>query len=377
MNDKVRVLVVDDSALMRKLIPQSLSNDPAIEVVGTAMDGLIGLRKIQEFRPDVVTLDLEMPRMDGLEMLRQITRKYQIPVIVVSAHSEQGAALTLKALSLGAFDSVTKPRNVSFGQIQPVALELADKIKAAAASGVPRLIAAATAIPRKAPRRPSAVSRWPSHIIAIGISTGGPNALQYLLPQLPVDFSGCLLIVQHMPEGFTDMFARRLDESSAIEVKEAQSGDLLLAGRALISPGNHHLKVRRLQHGNVAVLVDQSPVNGHRPSVDVLFQSVAQEFGSKAVAVLMTGMGDDGAAGMRAIQSAGGFTIAQSPDSCVVDSMPRAAIDRGWAMRVVPLSGLACVLQNKCSLAQSLIEPVPLAFTENSFAAEAAVRRRS
>jgi two-component system chemotaxis response regulator CheB len=362
---------------MRKLIPQALMHDPAIEVVGTAMDGLIGLRKIQEFRPDVVTLDLEMPRMDGLEMLRQITRKYQIPVVVVSAHSEQGASLTLKALALGAFDSVTKPRNVSFGQVQPIALELADKIKAAAASGVPRLIAAAAAIPRKEPRSLSAASRWPSHIVAVGVSTGGPNALQYLLPQLPPDFSGCLLIVQHMPEGFTDMFARRLDESSAIEVKEAQSGDLLLAGRALISPGNHHLKVRRLPQGNIAVLVDQPPVNGHRPSVDVLFQSVAQEFGSKAVAVLMTGMGDDGAAGMRAIRAAGGFTIAQSLDSCVVDSMPRAAIDRGWAMRVVPLSGLACVLQTKCSLAQSLIEPVPLALTENSFAAEAAVRRRS
>ena len=377
MSAKVRVLVVDDSALMRKLIPQTLMHDPAIEVVGTAMDGLIGLKKIQELRPDVVTLDLEMPRMDGLEMLRQITRKYQIPVIVVSAHTEQGASLTLKALALGAFDSVTKPRNVSFGQIGPIGFELAGKIKAAAASGVPRVLAAASVNPRKAPRALSANLRWPSHIIAIGISTGGPNALQYLLPQLPGDFSGCLLIVQHMPEGFTDMFARRLDEASAIEVKEAQSGDLLLAGRALISPGNHHLKVRRLQQGNIAVLVDQPPVNGHRPSADVLFHSVAQEFGTKAISVLMTGMGDDGAAGMCAIQAAGGFTIAQSPDTCVVDSMPRAAIERGCVMRVVSLSSLACVLQTKCSLAQALAEPVALAFAENSFAGEAAARRRS
>lgn len=376
MNPKVRVLVVDDSALMRKLIPQTLQHDPSIEVVGTAMDGLIGLKKIQELRPNVVTLDLEMPRMDGLEMLRQITRKYQVPVIVVSAHSEQGAALTLKALGLGAFDSVTKPRNASVGQLEQIAFELAGKIKAAAASGVPNVLAEASAIRRKEPRALSTKPRWPSHIIALGISTGGPQALQYILPQLSGDFSGCLLIVQHMPEGFTDMFARRLDESSAIEVKEAQSGDLLLAGRALISPGNHHLKVRRLQHGNIAVLVDQPPVNGHRPSVDVLFQSVAQEFGSKAISVLMTGMGDDGAAGMSAIRAAGGFTIAQSPDSCVVDSMPRAAIERGYAMRVVPLSNLASVLQAKCSLAQALAEPVALAFSGNSSVGEAAARRR-
>lgn len=377
MNSKVRVLVVDDSALMRKLIPQTLLRDSSIEVIGTAMDGLIGLKKIQELRPDVVTLDLEMPRMDGLEMLRQITRKYQVPVIVVSAHSELGASLTLKALALGAFDSVIKPRNGSLGQIEQIAGELAAKIKAAAAAGVPRLLASAPVSPQKKPRIPSKTRRWPSHIVAVGISTGGPNALQYLLPQLPGDFSGCLLIVQHMPEGFTDTFARRLDESSALEVKEAQSGDLLLAGRALISPGNQHLKVRRLQHGNIAVLVDLPPVNGHRPSVDVLFQSVAQEFGPQAISVLMTGMGDDGAAGMCAIQAAGGLTIAQSPDTCVVDSMPRAAIERGCAMRVVSLSSLACVLQTKCPPEEALPEPIALAFSENLFAGAAAARRRS
>jgi len=377
MNPKVRVLVVDDSALMRKLIPQTLLHDPSIEVVGTAMDGLIGLRKIQELRPNVVTVDLEMPRMDGLEMLRQITRKYQVPVIVVSAHTEQGASLTLKALALGAFDFVTKPRDIASGRIEQIASELAEKIKAAAASGVPKVLSAAPVIPQKEPRSLSTNLRWPSRIIAVGISTGGPNALQYLLPQLPGDFPGCLLIVQHMPEGFTDMFARRLDESSALEVKEAQSGDLLLAGRALISPGNQHLKVRRLQHGNIAVLVDQPPVNGHRPSVDVLFHSVAREFGPQAISVLMTGMGDDGAAGMCAVQAAGGFTIAQSPDSCIVDSMPRAAIECGCAMRVVSLSGLSCVLQTKCSPEKALAEPAALAFSENSFAGAVAARRRS
>jgi len=356
MSEKLRVLVVDDSALMRKLIPQTLLHDPSIEVVGTAMDGLIGLRKIEELRPHVVTLDLEMPRMDGIEMLRQITRKHRVPVIVVSAHTEQGATLTLKALSLGAFDFVTKPQEAASGKLQQIASELALKIKVAAASGAPKMIITVPSTRRKEARRFSTAPRWPSRIVAIGVSTGGPNALQYLFSQLPEDFPGCLLVVQHMPEGFTDMFARRLDESSAIEVKEAQSGDLLLAGRALICPGNRHLKVRRMEHGDIAVLVDQPRVNGHRPSVDVLFHSVAQEFGSKAVAVLMTGMGDDGAAGLGAIKNAGGFTIAQSPDTCVVDSMPRSAIERGFVSRVVSLSGIASMLQSRCMPEQSSAE---------------------
>jgi two-component system, chemotaxis family, protein-glutamate methylesterase/glutaminase len=348
MSQKIRVLVVDDSALMRKLIPQTLIDDPTIEVVGTAMDGIIGLRKIEELRPHVVTLDLEMPRMDGIEMLRQITGKHRVPVIVVSAHTEEGAALTLKALSLGAFDFVTKPQDAAVGRLRQIASELALKIKVAAASGAPKMI---ITVPTPKPKEPHAFStkpRWPSRIVALGISTGGPNALQYLFSQLPADFPGCLVVVQHMPEGFTDMFARRLDESSAIEVKEAQSGDLLLAGRALICPGNRHMKVRRMEHGDVAILVDQPRVNGHRPSVDVLFNSVAHEFGAKAVAVLMTGMGEDGAAGLGAVQAAGGFTVAQSPDTCVVDSMPRSAIQRGFAARVISLPALASFLQSKC-----------------------------
>jgi two-component system chemotaxis response regulator CheB len=208
-------------------------------------------------------------------------------------------------------------------------------------------------------RKASVMPNWPSRVVAIGISTGGPNALQYLFSQLPEDFPGCLLVVQHMPEGFTDMFARRLHESSAIEVKEAQSGDLLLAGRALICPGNRHMKVRRMEHGNIAILVDQPRVNGHRPSVDVLFQSVAQEFGSNAIAVLMTGMGDDGAAGLGEVRSAGGLTLVQSPDSCVVDSMPRSAIERGFASRIVSLSNLSGVLQSKCAVERAPAEPVP------------------
>jgi two-component system chemotaxis response regulator CheB len=364
MSAKIRVLVVDDSALMRKLIPQALLHDPSIEVVGTAMDGEIGLKKIAELRPHVVTLDLDMPRMDGIEMLREITRKHRVPVIVVSSQTDRGATLSLKALALGAFDFVAKPQDAAAGRIDQIAAELAMKIKVAASSGAPKMIITVPSPKRKDPRRNS-LPHWPTRICAIGVSTGGPNALQYLFSQLPEDFPGCLLVVQHMPEGFTEMFAQRLNESSAIEVKEAQSGDLLLAGRALVCPGNRHMKVRRMDHGNVAILVDAPRVNGHRPSVDVLFQSVAHEFRNNALAILMTGMGDDGAAGMGAVQSAGGITVAQSPESCVVDSMPRSAIERGFASRVVSLSNLSSVLQSKCLPERPVAEPVA-ANRENS-----------
>ena len=374
MSEKIRVLVVDDSALMRKLIPQVLQDDPTITVVGTAMDGAIGLKKIEELHPHVVTLDLDMPRMDGIEMLRQIMRKHHVPVIVVSAQTTASASLTLKALALGAFDFVTKPADAATGRIEQIAAELALKIKVAASSGAPKMIITVPTPKRKLGR--TSMPRRPSRVVAIGISTGGPNALQYLFSQLPEDFPGCLLVVQHMPEGFTDMFARRLDESSAIEVKEAQSGDLLLAGRALICPGNRHMKVRRMDHGDIAILVDQPRVNGHRPSVDVLFNSVAQEFGASAVAVLMTGMGDDGAAGLGALKAAGAITIAQSPDTCVVDSMPRAAIQRGFASRVVSLSNLASVLQSKCVPERSAQEPVGAAAESGVSGDSGASRRR-
>jgi two-component system, chemotaxis family, protein-glutamate methylesterase/glutaminase len=268
---------------------------------------------------------------------------------VVSAYSDQSASITLKALQLGAFDFVTKPQEAASGRLEQIAAELAMKIKVAVSAGAPKMIITVPSSKRKEPRPFSTQPRWPSRIVALGVSTGGPNALQYLFAQLPGDFPGCLLVVQHMPEGFTEMFAQRLNESSAIEVKEAQSGDLLLAGRALICPGNRHMKVRRMEHGDVAILVDHPRVNGHRPSVDVLFQSVAQEIGARSIGVLMTGMGDDGAAGMAAIQAAGGFTIAQSPETCVVDSMPRAAIDRGWATRVASLPAVAGILQAQCA----------------------------
>jgi two-component system, chemotaxis family, protein-glutamate methylesterase/glutaminase len=348
MSERVRVLVVDDSALMRKMIPQILSRDPQIEVVGTAMDGAFGLKKIAELRPHVVTLDLDMPRMDGVEMLRAITGKHHVPVIIVTSQTEESTRSALKALALGAFDFVAKPVDAASGRIEAIADELALKIKVAATTGAPKLILTVTSEKRKGTRA-IAERPFPSRVAALGVSTGGPAALQYLFAQLPEDFPGCLLVVQHMPENFTNMFAKRLDESCAIEVKEARSGDLLLAGRALICPGNHHMKVKHMPHGDVVVLDDMPPVNGHRPSVDVLFRSMAREFGKSSLAVIMTGMGEDGVAGLGEIQAAGGITLAQSSDSCVVDSMPRSAVERGFADKVVSLSSLAGVLLAHCA----------------------------
>jgi two-component system, chemotaxis family, protein-glutamate methylesterase/glutaminase len=343
MSERVRVLVVDDSALMRKLIPAILASDPSIEVVGTAMDGAFALKKIEELRPDVVTLDLEMPRMDGMETLRLIMQRAPIPVILFSTHSKEGAYSTFKALALGAIDFVAKPKDAAAGHLDVIADQLIEKIKVAKRAGRSKLAAPvfADATPqKKAARAPLP----PNRIIAIGISTGGPNALQFMLSQIPGDFPASLVVVQHMPEGFTEMFSRRLDECCAIDVQEAKSGDLLVAGRALICPGNRHMMVRRMPRGDMAVLSDGPAVNGHRPSADVLFHSVAQEFGLTAVGVIMTGMGDDGAEGLGAIKAAGGMTIAQSEDSCIVSGMPHAAIQKGHVNKVVPLDGLGAYL---------------------------------
>jgi two-component system chemotaxis response regulator CheB len=334
----IRVLVVDDSALMRKMIPDILSSDPAIEVAGTAMDGLFALKKIGELRPDVVTLDIDMPRMDGIEALRRIVSEYGTPVVMVSSLSKKDAALTFQALEIGAFDYVTKPRDAISVTINEIGQALIAKVKAAAGKrpAVRRVRAPMPPVKKEPkPRRESA-----ERVLALGISTGGPNALSYLLPQIPGDFPAGILIVQHMPEGFTEMFASRLDALCSIEVKEARDGDIILPGRALIARGNRHLKVKRMPLGSIAVLSDGPPVSGHRPSADVLFRSVAAEYGAKATGLIMTGMGSDGADGIGEIRARGGITIAQDEASCVVFGMPKAAIELGHITDVVPLQKL-------------------------------------
>lgn len=328
---------------MRKLLAQILESDAGIEVIGTASNGEFALRKIEELQPDVVTLDLEMPGLNGIGVLKQIVRKHTTRVVVVSSFSTAGASITLKALALGAVDFVAKP--IDFvARIPQVTEELVAKIKVAAESH-----AVQTLLPGSRPRveKPASLSGRPAaKIFAIGISTGGPYALEYVLSQLPSAFPGALVVVQHMPEGFTGLFARRLDDACAIQVKEAQGGDLLLAGRALICPGNRHIRVKRLPLGNVVTLSDEERVNGHRPSVDVLFRSVAKEFARESVAILMTGMGDDGAEGMGDIKEAGGMTLTQSEDSCVVYGMPKSAVERGYSQKTVGLKEIPRILES-------------------------------
>ncbi len=352
----IRVLVVDDSALMRRLIPQLIESDSELHVVATAMDGAFALKKIQEYRPDVITLDLEMPRMDGIETLRQIMRVHPVPVVVVSAHTQQGAATTFKALNMGAFDFIAKPRDVLAEGMQEIGADLIQKVKAAVASPLRRRTQ--PALPgistQPKPKRANSALVPAKKVVAIGISTGGPNSLEYMFSHLPAEFPAAIVVVQHMPAGFTDPFARRLNESCALEVKEAHSGDILVAGRVLICPGDRHMKLRRMPLGDVVVLSRDEQVNGHRPSVDVLFRSAAEEFGPNAMGVLMTGMGEDGAEGLGAMKAAGAMTLAQDEASSIVFGMPRAAIERGYANRIVSLEDMASTLIAHCGSASAV-----------------------
>lgn len=334
----VRVLVVDDSALMRKMIPQLLSSDPCIEVVGTAMDGIFCLNKIETLKPDVITLDISMPRMDGIEALRHIIGDFGIPTIVVSSLTRENAELTFRALEMGAFDFVTKPQDSISLSIHSIASDLIEKVKAASrARPIPARPAEGLPPRAYAPKVGTVLRPSDAPLLAMGVSTGGPNALSYLLPLLPPDFPAAIVIVQHMPPGFTGMFAARLNALSSLEVKEARDGDLVVPGRALIAPGDRHLKVKRMPLGTIAVLSDGPPQNGHRPSADVLFRSAAEEYGARSVGLIMTGMGSDGAEGIGEIQAAGGLTLAQDEDSCVVFGMPKAAMEKGHISRTVSL----------------------------------------
>jgi two-component system chemotaxis response regulator CheB len=351
---KIRVLVVDDSALMRKMVPLILSSDPDIEVVGTAMDGIFALKKIKDLSPDVITLDVNMPRMDGIETLRHIMEDFGIPTLIVSSLTEKDAGLTLQALEAGAFDFVTKPQDAISIHIKDIGYEIIEKVKAAYDNPGAKLKIKKVK-PSGEAKQPAVIRREaqrvfkgkpPGEVLAIGVSTGGPNALSYLLPQLPGDFPAAIVIVQHMPAGFTDMFAKRLNTICQIEVKEAMDGDLLSEGRALIAPGDRHLKIKRSPLGAVAVLSNAHPVSGHRPSADVLFHSAASEYGGRATGLIMTGMGSDGAEGIGEIMANGGLSIAQNEESCVVFGMPKAAIEKRYIKRIVSLEDMGVFLIN-------------------------------
>ena len=343
MTQKIKVLVVDDSALIRKLLSELLAEDPEIEVVGAAADPYVAREKIKALNPDVLTLDIEMPRMDGLTFLRNLMRLRPMPVVMVSSLADQGAEVTLDALAIGAVDYVTKPKLDVAHTLTDFSQEIIAKVKMAAAARIQPC-----AEPHLASMKLNADAILPvgaapkffkttDNLIAIGASTGGTEAIRIVLEMLPPDAPG-VVITQHIPEAFSRPFAERMNRCSALQVKQAEDGDLIMPGHAFIAPGDRHLLVVRDGARYRCRLNDGLPVNRHRPSVDVLFRSVAQCVGLNALGVLLTGMGEDGAAGLAEMHAAGAMTIAQDEKTSVVWGMPGAAVRLGAADRVLPLN---------------------------------------
>jgi two-component system chemotaxis response regulator CheB len=347
MSEPIRVLVVDDSAVVRQVMSDILGRAPGIEVIATASDPLFAFDKMKKAWPDVITLDVEMPRMDGITFLRRIMAERPTPVIICSTLTTQGAETTLQALAAGAVAIITKPTLGLKDFLSDSAKELIAAVRAAARANMRALLATpALATPRATPPTHAPPPRAPTpvgamavttdRLIAIGTSTGGTQALEAVLTRLPRTTPG-IVVVQHMPERFTALFADRLNQICDIEVVEARDGQRVIAGTAFIAPGGKHLSVRRNGAQYVTEVRDGPPVNRHRPSVDVLFRSVARCAGRNALGVIMTGMGDDGARGLLEMREAGARTIAQDEASCVVFGMPREAIKLGAAERVLPL----------------------------------------
>ena len=328
------MLVVDDSAVVRQVLSSELGHDPGIEVVGTATDPYAARDKIVALDPDVLTLDLEMPRMDGITFLRRLMRYHPMPVVVVSSLSAQGSDNAIDALAAGAVDVVSKPGPAySVGEM---AADLAERIKIAAAANVGR----ARWDEGASRANPPLLKTTTTKIVAIGASTGGTQALAHVLHAMPSN-GPAVLIVQHMPEGFTRSFAERLDDECALEVREAQDGDAVVPGRALVAPGNKHMLLRRSGATYRVEIKDGPVVSRHRPSVDVLFTSVAQAAGDNAVGVILTGMGDDGAKGLLEMRQCGSTTIAQDEATSVVWGMPGEAVALGAASEVLPIDAIA------------------------------------
>ena len=342
MSKRIKVLVVDDSALVRKTITDILSMDPEIDVVGSAVDPLIAMEKIPRLQPDVLTLDMEMPRMDGLTFLRQLKAQgSNIKVVVISSLTQQGSQIALDAMDAGAIDVLAKPDgHMSIGAL---ASKLAFHVKAAANARHPAFRPKAEIAPSQHKSAPNVLGTLDRRLIVIGASTGGIEALRYLLPQLP-DGLPPILIVQHIPAFFSKAVAERINSLAAYEVREAVDDEPLHDGLCLIAPGNYHLMVV-LKNGKYRTRLAQSPAVHHcRPAVDLLFRSAAVVAGRHVLAVLLTGMGSDGAIGMQAISRAGGTTIAEHESSCIIYGMPRAAIELGAAQHVVPLNLMAIKL---------------------------------
>ncbi|MBN2281741.1 MAG: chemotaxis response regulator protein-glutamate methylesterase [Candidatus Marinimicrobia bacterium] len=327
----IKVLIVDDSAIVRQIFTRELSRIEGIEVVGSAANPYIARDKIIKLKPDVVTLDIEMPKMDGISFLKKLMKYYPLPVIVVSSLTRKGSAIAMEAIEEGALEVMSKPGAAY--TVGDMSIQLADKIKAVATVKVQKKEERKNSSPKIGKL---SITTTTEKIIAIGSSTGGTKALSDILPSLPVNSPG-ILIVQHMPEFFTNSFASRLNEICDVEVKEAEDGETVQSGKVLIAPGNHHMLLRRSGARYYVEIKDGPLVTRHRPSVDVLFKSVARYAGKNAVGVIMTGMGRDGAAGMKLMHESGAKTIAQDEKSCIVFGMPNEAIKLGAADHVLSL----------------------------------------
>lgn len=349
MNKKIRVIVVDDSALVRSLLAEIINRQRDMECIGTANDPLVAREMIRELNPDVITLDVEMPRMDGIDFLGRLMRLRPMPVVMISTLTERGAEVTIRALELGAIDFVAKPRVGLANGLNELATQIVDKIRVAAVAQVRRAAPAAAATPgaSAAPAPvPAAglVGRLSTEkIIAIGASTGGTEAIREVLMRMPPD-SPAIVITQHMPPGFTTSFAARLNSLCQIAVKEASHGERILPGHAYIAPGGMQFHIARSGANYVAVVEDAPPVNRHKPSVEVLFKSVAAVAGRNAYGIMLTGMGADGAIAMREMKDAGSYNYVQDEASCIVFGMPREAIAHGAADEVLPLTQIAGAL---------------------------------
>lgn len=354
-NHRIKVLIVDDSASVRTTLSDIISADPELEVMGTASDPYVAVERIRQQVPDVIFLDIELPRMDGITFLKKIMSQRPIPVVICSSLTEDGSRTLMEALEAGAVDVVTKPRVDTAQFLQESAMRICDAAKAAAqarlkglARPAPRLnveakLSADVVIPPlSATRAATVMAGMPETepVVCIGASTGGTEALREVLEALPADSPG-IVIVQHMPEKFTNAFARRLDGLCAMTVKEAEDGDVVQQGRVLIAPGNHHMALTRSGSRYTVKIIDGPHVSRHRPSVDVLFRSAAQYAGRNALGILLTGMGDDGARGLLEMRGMGSQTVAQDEDSSVVFGMPKEAIELGAAQRILPLRKVA------------------------------------